>query len=87
MAQINNIRTVSVPSIGKLPLAVKISRRTMAIAKENIVFALAVKFVILILGALGYAGMWFAVFGDVGVLILAVLNASRALIAPKRSEL
>ena len=73
--------------IGKLPLAVKISRRTMAIAKENIVFALAVKFVILILGALGYAGMWFAVFGDVGVLILAVLNASRALIAPKRSEL
>ena len=51
----------------------------MRIAKENIVVALAVKFVILILGALGIADMWLAVFGDVGVLILAVLNATRAL--------
>ena len=49
------------------------------IAKENIVFALTVKFAILVLGALGIAGMWLAVFGDVGVLILAVLNATRAL--------
>lgn len=69
--------------IGKLPLAIKIARRTMTIAKQNIVFALAVKFAILILGALGYAGIWLAVFGDVGVLILAVLNASRALKTPK----
>jgi Cd2+/Zn2+-exporting ATPase len=65
--------------IRKLPLAIKISRRTMLIAKENIVFALAVKFVILVLGALGIVGMWFAVFGDVGVLIIAVLNSTRAL--------
>ena len=65
--------------IRKLPAAVRIARRTMRIARENIVFALAVKFVILVLGALGIAGMWFAVFGDVGVLILAVLNATRAL--------
>jgi len=67
----------------KLPLAIKISRRTMRIAKENIVFALAVKFAILILGALGLAGMWLAVFGDVGVLILATLNATRALMIKK----
>ncbi len=65
--------------IRKLPLAILISRRTMRIARQNIVFALAVKFAILILGALGIAGMWVAVFGDVGVLILAVLNAARAL--------
>ena len=63
----------------RLPLAVKLSRRTMRIVNENIVFALAVKAVILLLGALGVANMWFAVFGDVGVLILAVLNAMRCL--------
>ena len=63
----------------RLPLAVKLSRRTMRIVNENIVFALAVKAVILLLGALGIANMWFAVFGDVGVLILAVLNAMRCL--------
>ena len=51
----------------------------MRIVRENIVFALAVKAVILILGALGIATMWLAVFGDVGVLILAVLNAMRTL--------
>ncbi|MBR1456032.1 MAG: HAD-IC family P-type ATPase, partial [Oscillospiraceae bacterium] len=63
----------------RLPLAVKIARRTMRIVRENIAFALAVKAVILLLGALGIANMWFAVFGDVGVLILAVLNAMRCL--------
>ena len=63
----------------RLPLAVKIARKTMRIVHENIVFALAVKAVILLLGALGLANMWFAVFGDVGVLILAVLNAMRCL--------
>ena len=63
----------------RLPLAVKLARRTMRIVRENIAFALAVKALILLLGALGLADMWFAVFGDVGVLILAVLNAMRCL--------
>ena len=63
----------------RLPLAVKLARKTMRIVRENIVFALGVKLVILILGALGLADMWFAVFGDVGVLILAILNAMRCM--------
>lgn len=63
----------------KLVTAVKISRKTMRIVKENIVFALAVKAVVLVLGALGIATMWLAVFADVGVLCLAILNAVRAL--------
>lgn len=63
----------------KLVSAVRISRKTMRIARENIVFALAVKAVILALGALGIAGMWLAVFGDVGVLIIAILNSMRAM--------
>ncbi|MBO5556717.1 MAG: cadmium-translocating P-type ATPase [Oscillospiraceae bacterium] len=67
----------------KLPLAVKLARKTMRIVRQNIVFALAVKFIILILGALGMANMWFAVFGDVGVLILAILNAMRCLLPVK----
>ena len=67
----------------RLPLAVKIARKTMRIVRENIVFALGVKFVILILGALGIADMWLAVFGDVGVLILAILNAMRCMLKLK----
>ena len=67
----------------RLPLAVKIARKTMGIVRQNIVFALAVKFIILILGALGIADMWLAVFGDVGVLILAILNAMRCLLPIK----
>ena len=67
--------------IRKLPLALKICKRTVRIAKQNIWFSLAVKFVIMLLGALGIVGMGIAVFGDVGVLILAILNASRALIS------
>lgn len=63
----------------KLVTALAISKKTMRIVRENIVLALAVKAVILVLGALGIATMWMAVFGDVGVLILAVLNAVRAL--------
>ena len=59
--------------------AVRISRKTMSIVRENIVFALAVKAIILILSALGISGMWAAVFADVGVMVLAVLNAIRAL--------
>ena len=63
----------------KIADAIKIARKTMRIVWENIVFALGVKAVILILGALGIANMWFAVFGDVGVLIIAVLNAMRSM--------
>lgn len=66
-------------NIGKLPLAIEISQHTVGIAKQNIVFSLIVKFAIMLLGALGIAGMWLAVFADVGVLILAVLNATRTL--------
>ncbi len=61
----------------KIAKAVRISRKTMMIVKENIIFSLAVKGVILILGALGIANMWLAVFGDVGVLILAIVNSLR----------
>ena len=67
----------------KIPLAIRVARRTMRIVYQNIVFALGVKGAILILGALGYAGMWAAVFADVGVSVIAILNASRALRIPK----
>ncbi len=65
--------------IMKLPLAVRIARRTLLISKENITLALLVKLVCLILGAVGIAGMWLAIFADVGVMVLAVLNATRAM--------
>ena len=67
----------------RLPLAKKIARRTMRIVHENILFALAVKFGILFLSAAGLTNMWWAVFGDVGVLILAILNAMRCLLHVK----
>ena len=63
----------------KLALAARISKRTLRIVKENIIFALAVKAACLVFGALGEAGMWTAVFADVGVMVIAVLNATRAL--------
>ena len=63
----------------KIALAMKISRKTLRIVKENIVFALTVKFVCLVLGAIGIANMWIAIFADVGVMVIAVLNATRAL--------
>mgnify|MGYP002796184948 FL=1 len=63
----------------KIPAAVKICRRTLAIVKQNIVFALGIKFAVLLLGAFGFATMWEAVFADVGVAVIAVLNAIRAL--------
>ena len=63
----------------KISLAMKISSKTLKIVKQNIVFALAVKFICLVLGALGIANMWLAIFADVGVMILAVMNATRAL--------
>jgi len=63
----------------KLAATVRIGRSTMRIVRENVAFALLVKFAVLILGALGLATMWLAVFGDVGVTVLAVLNAMRCL--------
>lgn len=63
----------------KIALARKISVHTLKIVKENIIFALAIKAICLVLGALGIANMWVAIFADVGVMILAVLNAIRAL--------
>ena len=63
----------------KIALAVRIARRTIAIARQNVVFAIGVKVAVLILAALGIATMWLAVFADVGVTVLAVLNAMRAL--------
>lgn len=63
----------------KIALAMKISRKTLKIVKENIVFALAVKLICLIFGAIGKANMWVAIFADVGVMVIAVLNATRAL--------
>ena len=63
----------------KIALAMRISRKTLKIVHQNIVFALAVKLACLLLGAVGLVGMWWAIFADVGVMILAVLNATRAL--------
>ena len=63
--------------------AILISRNTHKIVMQNVVFALAVKLAVLVLGALGLAGMWLAIFADVGVSLLAVLNSLRALKAPK----
>mgnify|MGYP005758886769 FL=1 len=66
-----------------LSKAMRISRKTMRIVHQNIVFSLLVKLAVLVLGALGIANMWFAVFADVGVMILAILNAMRALYIQK----
>lgn len=63
----------------KIAAVMKIARKTIRIANQNIVFALAVKFLVLILGAIGKANMWAAVFADVGVSIIAILNAIRAM--------
>lgn len=68
----------------KLPSAIRISRKTMRIVRQNIVFALAVKAIILALGAFGIANMWTAVFGDVGVMVIAILNAMRAMSKVKK---
>ena len=65
--------------LSKLPLAIRISRKCLRIVKENIVFAIGVKILCLVFAAFGIANMWWAVFADVGVLIIAVLNATRTL--------
>ena len=67
----------------KLPLAMAIAKKTVSIVRQNIVFALAVKAACLVLTALGRTNMWWAIFADVGVMVLAVLNATRALRAPR----
>ena len=63
----------------KIALAIRIARKCMSIVYENIWFAIGVKLICLVLGAAGVASMWLAIFADVGVMILAVLNAIRAL--------
>ncbi len=63
----------------KIAEAIRIARKTMSIVRQNIIFALSVKGLVLLLGALGLAGMWLAVFADVGVMVIAILNAMRAL--------
>ena len=65
--------------LSKLPVAIKYARMTMKTVKENVWFALGVKAVVLILAALGYANMWLAVFADVGVALLAILNATKVM--------
>ena len=68
----------------KIALAMQISRKTLGIVHQNIVFALSVKLFCLLLGAVGAVGMWWAIFADVGVMVLAVLNATRALTFRKK---
>lgn len=65
--------------LGRLPVLIRIARKTVGISKQNIIFALAIKVLVLILGALGIADMWAAVFSDVGVAVLCILNSMRLL--------
>ena len=67
----------------KISVAVKIARKCMSIVKENICIAIGIKVLVLILGAVGIANMWFAIFADVGVMVLAVLNSMRTLLMKK----
>lgn len=71
-------------SVSKIAKAIEISRKTMRIVRENIVFSLAVKLAIMVTGALGLTDMWWAVFGDVGVTVLAVINATRMIYSKNR---
>lgn len=73
--------------IGKIGTAMNISKRTLKIVKQNIVFALGVKIVFLILGAIGLSNMWMAVFADVGVSVIAILNAMRSLKVPSSKKI
>ena len=67
----------------KISVARRIARKTLRIVKQNIYFSIGIKVMVLILGALGFANMWAAIFADVGVMVLAVLNAVRAMFVPK----
>ena len=75
---------VMTDEIGKIAEAISISQKTVAIVKQNIVFSLGIKAAIMILGALGIANMWTAVFGDTGVALLAVANAMRVMLWKKK---
>ena len=66
----------------KISQAIRLSRRTLAIVRENTWGAIGIKLLFLLLGALGLSGMWGAIFADVGVTVIAVLNATRALMVP-----
>ena len=70
-------------NLSKISEAILIARKTIQISRQNIIFALGSKAIILLLGLLGFANMWLAVFADVGVAVLAILNSTRALRAPK----
>jgi Cd2+/Zn2+-exporting ATPase len=63
----------------RLPVAIRLAKKTLRVAKQNIAIALSVKGAVLLLGALGVASMWAAVFADVGVAVIAILNAIRML--------
>ncbi|MBQ1468306.1 MAG: HAD-IC family P-type ATPase, partial [Solobacterium sp.] len=65
--------------ISKIPLAIRIARKCLRIVRENVIFAIGVKILCLILSAFGITNMWWAVFADVGVMVIAVLNATRTL--------
>ena len=66
-------------NVSSIPAAISIARSTNRIAVQNVVFALAIKLCVMVLGILGFANMWMAVFADVGVAILAILNAMRCM--------
>ena len=68
----------------KIPKAIKLSKKTYRLALENLWFVISVKAIILVLGAFGIANIWLAIFGDVGVLILSVINAMRTLTFVKK---
>ena len=65
--------------ISKISTLIRIAKKTLGIAKANIIFALGVKFLVLALGAVGIANMWLAIFADVGVSVIAILNSMRTL--------
>lgn len=73
-------------SLAKIPAVIDISKRTMKVAHQNVIFALSIKALILILGTVGLANMWMAVFADVGVSIIAILNSMRMLLQNKKSR-
>ena len=70
----------------RIALAMQVSGKTLAIVKQNIVFAIGIKVLVLLLAAAGYANMWLAIFADVGVAVLAILNAMRAMKVPGESK-
>ena len=75
----NGVNDFKLSEVSKISKAIKISRKTMKIVKQNIIFAITVKILVLILSAVGIATMWEAVFADVGVSILAIINSLRML--------